>query len=80
MSLEAISVVSSGVEILFSLISVPERSKYATSLESHTKQCYHQKIEKISIDPSTSQMTSLIPSVYLTLSINQTILLIACGA
>ena len=32
-------------------MSAPELSKYATSLESHIKQRYLQKIEKISTDP-----------------------------
>ena len=32
-------------------MSGPELSKYATSLESHVKQRYLQKIEKIGVDP-----------------------------
>ena len=32
-------------------MSVPELSKYATSLQSHIKQRYLQNMEKISIDP-----------------------------
>ena len=32
-------------------MSVPELSKYATSLQSHVKQRYLQNMEKISIDP-----------------------------
>ena len=32
-------------------MSVPELSEYATSLESHIKQLYLQKIEKIGVDP-----------------------------
>ena len=32
-------------------MSVPELSKYATSLQSHLKQRYLQNMEKISIDP-----------------------------
>ena len=32
-------------------MSGPQLSKYATSLESHIKQRYLQKIEKIGVDP-----------------------------